>query len=118
LSGIYKFAGIEVLADLFDCRKPDKLSDDKFLTRIINEAIQRANMHIVNTMIVRLGKGRTICSVLTESSLTIHTYPEYGHCFVNIFTCGQGEPEKALEHLIRELEPKEVRNKQIINRGE
>jgi S-adenosylmethionine decarboxylase len=115
---IYKFAGIEVLADLYDCRKPEKLSDDKYLTRIIYEAVSKAHMHIVNTMVIRLGKGRTICSALTESSLIIHTYPEYGHCFVNIFTCGLGEPEKALEHLIHELEPNEVRNRQVIKRGQ
>jgi S-adenosylmethionine decarboxylase proenzyme len=113
----HEFAGIEVLADLYDCRKPEKLSDDKYLTKIIYEAIKQAEMHIVNTMVVRLGKGRTICSALTESSLIIHTYPEYGHCFVNIFTCGQGKPRKALEYLIRELEPNEVRNEQEIQRG-
>lgn len=115
---MYKFAGIEVLADLYDCREPDKLSDDTYLTQIIREAIKRAKMHIVETFIVRLGKGRTICSVLTESSLTIHTYPEYGNCFVNIFTCGGGKPEKALDYLIKKLEPKEVQNRTVLKRGE
>lgn len=118
MEGKHEFVGIEVLADFYECRSPEKLSNDKYLTRIIKEAIDKAQMHIVNTMIVRLGKGRTICSALTESSLIIHTYPEYGHCFINIFTCGQGEPEKALEHLIHELEPNEVRNRTVIKRGQ
>lgn len=34
------------------------------------------------------GGGYTIFFLLSESHCSVHTYPEYGHIFIDYFTCG------------------------------
>lgn len=33
--------------------------------------------------------GMTMVIMLSESHASIHTYPEHGACFVDLFTCGE-----------------------------
>ncbi|WP_406231276.1 adenosylmethionine decarboxylase [Nocardia sp. NBC_01009] len=56
-------------------------------------------------------QGVTVLALLSESHASIHTYPESGDIFVDVFTCGSiGEgASKAVELLRDELSPKEVR---------
>ena len=38
--------------------------------------------------------------IVSESHLTIHTWPEYGYAAVDVFTCGDHvDPWKAFDHL-------------------
>lgn len=46
-----------------------------------SEPIHFASFHSEN--------GNLICSlILNEAHITIHTYPEFGHCFIDFFNCG------------------------------
>jgi S-adenosylmethionine decarboxylase len=33
-------------------------------------------------------QGLSILTLLSESHASLHTYPEYGFCYLDIFTCG------------------------------
>jgi S-adenosylmethionine decarboxylase len=40
--------------------------------------------------------------VISESHISIHTWPEYGYAALDIYTCGtQVEPEEAIEYAVR-----------------
>ena len=42
--------------------------------------------------------------VIAESHFSIHTWPEYGYCAIDIFTCGEEiDNESALRYLQKEL---------------
>ncbi len=42
--------------------------------------------------------------VISESHLSVHTWPEYGYVALDIFTCGNdAKPEAAVEHAIKEF---------------
>lgn len=46
--------------------------------------------------------------VVLESHLSVHTWPEHGYAAVDVFTCGTSvRPEKAVDLLVRELEPED-----------
>ncbi|HEY8462801.1 MAG TPA: adenosylmethionine decarboxylase [Bacillota bacterium] len=52
--------------------------------------------------------------VISESHLTIHTWPEQAYAAVDIFTCGEHTiPWKALEHLAFEFEAEETQSIEI-----
>ena len=53
---------------------------------------------------VFLPQGITGFALLAESHLSIHTWPEKGVAYCDIFTCGDGcEPEKAVDYLSKWL---------------
>ncbi len=63
------------------------------------------------------GGGFTIVLLLAESHASIHTYPEHGSCFIDLFTCGESCEAEAFEQLMRaRLCPVES-DIQILSRG-
>ena len=87
-------AGIHLCADLWGC-DPSKLMDRPFLKNLAVEAARQAGatvcevvaVNFLPRMPIRLA-GITVLAVLSESHLSIHTYPETGYVAVDIFTCG------------------------------
>ena len=59
--------------------------------------------------------GVTVIVVLSESHLSIHTYPEKGFAAIDAYTCGDKiDPREAVNYLLTILEPKKVYTKKII----
>lgn len=44
--------------------------------------------------------GFTMIALLSESHASIHTYPEYGSCFIDVFTCGTNCKNELFEQSI------------------
>ncbi|ATL68908.1 adenosylmethionine decarboxylase [Nocardia terpenica] len=63
-------------------------------------------------------QGVTVLALLSESHASIHTYPESGDIFVDVFTCGSigSGATKAVELLQQELSPTTV-NMEVVQRG-
>ena len=51
--------------------------------------------------------------VIQESHLTIHTWPEYGYAAVDIFTCGEIEIEKGINHLKEHFQAGSISSKYL-----
>lgn len=47
--------------------------------------------------------GLTAVVLLGESHMAVHTYPERGQIFVDVFTCGGQDPRLAVAELAQEL---------------
>jgi spermidine synthase len=62
--------------------------------------------------------GVTVLALLSESHASIHTYPESGDIFVDVFTCGSigSGATKTVELLQQELSPESV-HMEVIQRG-
>jgi S-adenosylmethionine decarboxylase proenzyme len=114
----HEFVGKEVSADLYGINSK-KLSDIAFLKKICEEAAKESNMTVINTFVQKYDpQGYDIFVALAESNITIHTYEEHFACFVNVFTCGRkSNALKGMMYIIEKLEPREVKNMQIIPRG-
>jgi S-adenosylmethionine decarboxylase proenzyme len=55
---------------------------------ILDNIIEQLNLHVVNEAGHQFDPyGYTIAYVLSESHLTIHTYPEYNSAYIDIFCC-------------------------------
>jgi len=114
---IHEFIGKEVIADFYGVNSK-KLNDGDYIREIIEKASIECGMKVVKTFIVPFQpQGIDGIVILAESSLLLHSYPEYGNCFINIFTCGRiADPMKGLTYLVNELEPQEIKIR-VVKRG-
>lgn len=72
------------------------LDDLKRVEALMREAAIAAETHIVATVFQPFEpQGVTGVVVVTESHLSIHTWPEHGYAAVDFFTCGDGLPDAA-----------------------
>jgi len=60
-------------------------------------------------------QGATVLVLLSESHLSIHTYPEKGFAALDCYTCGETvDPELAIEFMVKVLQPKKSYARKII----
>ena len=93
-----------LLLELYRCNY-EKLNDESFLRCTLNNAAKIANAKVLNLISYKFEpQGVTAIALLSESHLSIHTWPEANYSAVDIFTCGQNMlPEKASHYLIKSL---------------
>lgn len=79
----------------------DKLNDEEYLKSAMTEAATRCGATIVGESFVRFNpQGVTGVLVLSESHISIHTYPEDGFAAIDCYTCGTTvDPEVACNYL-------------------
>ncbi len=94
--------GRHILLELFDCTS-EVLNNLEEVQGELVEAAQRAQATIVTMAFHKFNPhGISGVIVITESHLSIHTWPEYRYAAVDIFTCGDVvKPEMAINHLIK-----------------
>ena len=97
-----------LLLELYRC-DCEKLNDESFLRCILNRAAKLANATVLNLISNKFEpQGVTAIALLSESHISIHTWPESNYSAVDIFTCGQNMmPELASQYLIESLMAKE-----------
>lgn len=78
-----------------------KLNDVAFLKEVMLEAAHRCGATVVGESFVQFSpQGVTGVLVLSESHLSIHTYPEEGFAAIDCYTCGYTvDPEIACEFM-------------------
>ncbi|RME78919.1 MAG: adenosylmethionine decarboxylase [Methanobacteriota archaeon] len=80
------------------------LDDGKAVMRIMEEAARKGNVTVLGSLSRDFEpQGFTGVLLLSESHITIHTWPEYGYAAIDVFTCG-GCAEVVLDHMAKELE--------------
>lgn len=80
--------GKHVIAELYDCN-PEAINSEEVVEHIMLEATELSGATIVKPVFHKFSPhGVSGMVVVSESHLSIHTWPEYGYCAVDIFTCG------------------------------
>lgn len=60
-------------------------------------------------------QGATVLVLLSESHLSIHTYPEKGFAALDCYTCGeQVDPEIAIQYMVDILKPSQTHSKKLV----
>jgi S-adenosylmethionine decarboxylase len=104
------------LLELYRC-DCDKLNDESFLRCALSNAAKLANATVLNLVSYKFEpQGVTAIALLSESHLSIHTWPESNYSAIDIFTCGHNmKPELASNYLINILIAREHQLR-VINR--
>ena len=94
------FAGKHVLAELKGVDEA-VLDNAELLRQVLAEVLTQAGATVREVIAHRFEpQGVTVLAMLAESHASVHTYPEIGAAFVDVFTCGdKAKPELAVELL-------------------
>lgn len=111
--------GRHVLADL-DGIAPALLADAARLESVLVAAAVAAGAQVLGAHFHRFddgspahdgpaGNGVTGVVMLSESHISIHTWPEVGYAALDVFMCGAADPRIALAHVREALAPADAR---------
>lgn len=60
-------------------------------------------------------QGATVLVLLSESHISIHTYPEKGFASLDCYTCGETvDPEVAIQYMVNVLKPNKTYARKLI----
>ena len=87
------------------------LGDAAALERELVEAARAAGARVLGAHFHHFGAGAGVTGVvmLSESHISIHSWPEHLYAALDIFMCGAARPELALRRLRAALAPASVR---------
>lgn len=119
------YLGNHIVVDMFDINL-DKLTNinscpgniDEWNDCVKNWLIE-ANMTLLNTSWHSFNdKGAfTVLYLLSESHLSIHTWPEHKYIALDVFTCGNANTQLLVNNIREYFEPKKIVIHKL-NRGE
>lgn len=91
--------GQHLLLEFRGCKSP-VLNDRAAIQTMMEQAAHAARATIVKSLFHAFSPhGVTGVVVVEESHFSIHTWPEHGYVAVDVYTCGDCEPERAREVL-------------------
>jgi S-adenosylmethionine decarboxylase proenzyme len=92
------------MVEFYDCDQV-VINDREYIQVSMEEAARQCGATVVQTVFHTFNPhGISGVVVIAESHLAIHTWPEYGYCAVDLFTCGDDiNPELAFTYLQKAL---------------
>lgn len=100
--------GRHVIIELWGCG--DAINDTGLVKAAMVEAVRAANVTLLNIFVHAFSpQGVTGVAVLSESHLSVHTWPEHGYVAADVFTCGETtRPHAAAEVLAQHFAAKYI----------
>lgn len=85
----------------------EKLNDVDFLQTEMVKAANKSGATVLSVQAQKFDpQGVTVLVMLSESHLSIHTYPERGFAALDCYTCGHDvDPQVAIDYLVKVLQP-------------
>lgn len=104
--------GIHLILDIILDSKNVYLWDEESLIRLSKELIESIGMKLMMGPYSQKFDGElagvSVVSVLAESHISVHTFPEFGLVEMDIFSCVPFDTDKAKHFLSDKLEPLEM----------
>jgi S-adenosylmethionine decarboxylase len=99
--------GTHLIADFWGA---SSLTDVEVLDTAIRAAVSEAGATLLNLYLHRFGSGEGVTGValLAESHISVHSWPERGYLALDVFMCGDCDPEVAVRVLEQRLRPARV----------
>lgn len=92
---VVPISGKHVLLDIYGANK-EKLNDPDFINQALKDAAAAAGATVVKGDFHKFdGEGVTAFLILSESHVSVHTWPSEGFAAFDIYTCGSCNPRAA-----------------------
>ncbi|HUJ36188.1 MAG TPA: adenosylmethionine decarboxylase [Hyphomicrobium sp.] len=102
-----RFAGTHLIVDLFGARRLDDLEHIKRTLKRCVEVAGATLLHIHLHHFTPNG-GVSGVAVLSESHISIHSWPEADYAALDVFMCGNAQPHKCIEVLREAFSARDV----------
>lgn len=101
------YIGIHYIVDFIGAKN---LDDIDYVDQALRNAIEAANATLLNIHLHHFSgyNGVTGVATLSESHISIHTWPEHNYAAIDIFMCGDTDPAKALGVLYDAFTPTDM----------
>ena len=95
--------GKHYLLNLYGCSFV-LLNDEYYLIDLLENAAAASGATVVQTIFKKFEpQGVTVLCLLSESHISIHTWPEEGKAAVDVYTCGDCNPKIGCDIIIQQL---------------
>ncbi len=97
--------GRHVISELWGCNV-EKLNDINLIDQTFVDAALKAGAEIREVAFHKFApQGVSGVVIISESHLTIHSFPEHGYASIDVYTCGDRiDPNVAADYIADELE--------------
>ncbi len=96
--------GRHVISELWGCNV-EKLNNLETIERIFVEAALHSGAEIREVAFHKFApQGVSGVVIISESHLTIHSFPEHGYASIDVYTCGELNPNIAAEYIADALD--------------
>ena len=94
----------------------DLLNNAEFLQAQMVEAAEACGATVLSVQAKQFDpQGATVLVLLSESHLSIHTYPERGFAALDCYTCGETvDPQLAIDYMVSVLKPETTYAKKLV----
>lgn len=105
--GGVRFAGTHLIVDIINGTRLDDVQHIENTFRKCVEVSGATLLHIHMHHFTPNG-GVSGVAVLSESHISIHSWPEYGYAALDVFMCGCAKPHLTIDVLREAFEPEEI----------
>lgn len=111
-SNIKKSSGKHMICDIKDIKNTNSLNNPQRIKEILNNICDKYNYTILQTTEhIFEPQGFTMLYLLSESHISIHTFPERNYFALDIYTCREYENndkyKEIYKNLVKEFDAKE-----------
>ncbi|MUK87554.1 S-adenosylmethionine decarboxylase proenzyme [Ornithinibacillus sp. L9] len=99
--------GRHIIAELWNCNI-DVLNNINLLEQIFVDAALKAGAEVREVAFHQFAPhGVSGVVIISESHLTVHSFPEHGYASIDVYTCGEKvDPTIAVDYIIQALDAK------------
>lgn len=98
----YKSAGKHMICDFKEIKNIKLLNNSEELNLLLKKICHKYNFQILNENIHKFEPiGFSILYLLSESHISIHTFPEKNHISFDIYTCRQYKDNKIYDEIFQ-----------------
>jgi S-adenosylmethionine decarboxylase proenzyme len=110
--------GRHVILECYEC-DPVALKNEHFMEAILKESAVHAGATVLHSYFHKFDQGNGVTGViaLSESHISVHTWPEHRYMAIDVFMCGSCNPMDSIDYIISNISIDEYVVQDII-RGE
>jgi S-adenosylmethionine decarboxylase len=105
--------GRHVICELWGCDL-EKLNDMNFIEQTFVEAALKSGAEVREVAFHKFApQGVSGVVIISESHLTIHSFPEHRYASIDVYTCGELNPNVAADYIAQSLNAETRENIEI-----